>query len=89
MSLLTGTPRTATVTAASPVTLVEIRKEDFDPILRSQPALLAKLSEVDAARLPANRNAAQLTTAEQNEIESLGFPGFIRRKIQEFFGHAA
>jgi len=89
MSLLTGTPRTATITAASPVTLVEIRKEDFDPILRSQPALIAKLSEIEAVRLLANRNAAELTTAEQKEIESLGFPGFMRRKIQEFFGHMA
>jgi small-conductance mechanosensitive channel/CRP-like cAMP-binding protein len=89
MSLLTGTPRSATVTAASPVTLVEIRKEDFDPILRSQPALIAKLSEIEAVRLLANRNAAQLTAAEQKEIERLGFPGFMRRKIQAFFGHTA
>ena len=89
MSLLTGMPRSATVTAASPVTLVEIRKEDFDPILRSQPALIAKLSEIEAVRLLANRNAAQLTAAEQKEIERLGFPGFMRRKIQAFFGHTA
>jgi len=89
MSLLTGAPRSATVAAASPVTLVEIRKADFDPILRSQPALLGKLSEVEAGRLATNRDAAQWTAAEQAEIEKFGFAGFLRRKIQEFFGYAA
>jgi len=86
MSLLTGAPRSATVAAASPVTLVEIHKADFDPILRSEPALLAKLSEVEAGRLAANRDAAQWSATEQAEIEKFGFAGFLRRKIQEFFG---
>jgi small-conductance mechanosensitive channel len=89
MSLLTGAPRSATVTAASPVTLVEISKEALDPIFRSQPALIEKLSEVEAVRILANRHAVGLTASEQAEIEKHGFAGFLRRKIQGFFGHPA
>jgi CRP-like cAMP-binding protein len=89
MSLLTGAPRNATVTATSPVTLVEITKEALDPIFRSQPALIAKLSEVEAVRILANRHAGRLTASEQAEIEKLGFAGFLRRKIQRFFAHPA
>jgi len=44
---------------------------------------------VEAGRLATNRDAAQWTAAEQAEIEKFGFAGFLRRKIQEFFGYAA
>jgi hypothetical protein len=80
---------THSIAHSQAVCLVEIRKADFDPILRSQPTLLAKLSEVEAGRLAANRDAAPWTAAEQAEIEKFGVAGFLRRKIQEFFGYAA
>jgi CRP-like cAMP-binding protein len=89
MSLLTGAPRSATVISASPVTLVEIRKEDLEPILNSQPALIAELSDVEARRVLANRDAEQLSPADRAEIQTLGFAGFLRRRIQAFFSPPA
>ena len=35
----------------------------------------------------ANRRAGRLSASEQAEIEKIGFAGFLRRKIQGFFGH--
>jgi CRP-like cAMP-binding protein len=87
MSLLTGAPRSATVTAASPVTLVEISKEHLEPIFRSQPILIAQLAEIEAARMSSNRDMARLTAPEHAEIEEVGFARFLRRKILRFFGH--
>jgi small-conductance mechanosensitive channel/CRP-like cAMP-binding protein len=87
MSLLTGAPRSATVTAASPVTLVEISKEHLEPIFRSQPAVITQLAEIEAARMSSNRDLARLTAPEHAEIEEIGFSRFLRRKILGFFGH--
>jgi small-conductance mechanosensitive channel/CRP-like cAMP-binding protein len=87
MSLLTGAPRSATVVAASPVTLVEISKDHLEPIFRSHPALITQLAEIEAARLLSNHNADQLSPAEHAEIEEVGFASFLRRKISSFFGH--
>ncbi|MFP4374982.1 MAG: cyclic nucleotide-binding domain-containing protein [Spirochaetaceae bacterium] len=46
MSLLTGEPRTATVTALVPVTAIEVTKEALAPILREVPELSDKFAEV-------------------------------------------
>jgi small-conductance mechanosensitive channel len=48
MSLLTGQPRRATVTAAMDAVVYEIRREDLDPILRHRPALAYGLALVMA-----------------------------------------
>jgi small-conductance mechanosensitive channel/CRP-like cAMP-binding protein len=87
MSLLTGAPRSATVVAASPVTLVEISKNHLEPIFRSHPGLITQLAEIEAARLLSNHNVAPLSPAEHAEIEEVGFACFLRRKILSFFGH--
>jgi small-conductance mechanosensitive channel/CRP-like cAMP-binding protein len=89
MSLLTGASRNASVTAASPVTLVEISKEHLEPIFQSQPVLIARLAEIEAARILSNRDLARLTPAEHAEIVAVGFAGFLHRKILGFFGQHA
>ena len=85
MSLLTGAPRSATVRAASPVTLVEISKEHLQPIFEAYPLLIEQLAEIEAARLLSNRDAAVLSADEHAEIEQCGFADFLRRKILRFF----
>lgn len=59
MSLLTGQPRSATVTAATEAVVLELRKEDLDPVLRARPALLDGLTTIMAERQARNlaRNA--------------------------------
>jgi small-conductance mechanosensitive channel len=48
MSLLTGQPRSATVTAALDAVIYEIRRDDLDPILRHRPAIADGLALVMA-----------------------------------------
>ena len=45
MSLLTGAPRNATVTAVEPVGAYEIRKEVLAPVLAESPTLVDRLAE--------------------------------------------
>ena len=82
MSLLTGEKRKATVTAATEVRLVEISKEDIEPLIRANPHLLETLSAILARR-------------EESNIEkrkSAGIPrtGAVKdaflEKLKAFFG---
>ena len=51
ISLLTGAPRSATVRALGDVTVVEIGRHQYEPLLRARPALLDELAEIVQARL--------------------------------------
>jgi CRP-like cAMP-binding protein len=77
------------VTAASPVILVEIHKAHLEPIFAAKPALIGQLTELEAARLISNRDAALLSPAEHAEIGEVGIAAFVRARILKFFGQAA
>jgi CRP-like cAMP-binding protein len=51
ISLLDGGPRTATVTAETPVTTIRIFKRSFDRVVASEPAVASKILQVVARRL--------------------------------------
>jgi small-conductance mechanosensitive channel/CRP-like cAMP-binding protein len=82
MSLLTGENRKATVTAATEAHLVEIMKEDIEPVIRSSPDLLDRLSAVLARREEVNREQR-----ERMEIASAdpGTKETFRQKLMAFF----
>ena len=88
MSLLTGAARSATVTAASHATLVEIDKPQLEPILAKHPEAIAALGQFVAERTAANQSTLASSTEEKREIESIGVAAFIGKKIAEFFGAA-
>jgi CRP-like cAMP-binding protein len=52
IALVTGTPRTATVTTTSPVRVLVIAAPAFRGLLRRMPSLQLKVLETIAARLP-------------------------------------
>jgi CRP-like cAMP-binding protein len=82
MSLLTGEKRKATVTAATEAHLVEILKEDIEPMIRSNPDLLDKLSAILARREEVNRGhreRMELAKAEPGTKETF------RQKLMAFF----
>ncbi|MBR0683022.1 mechanosensitive ion channel [Roseomonas eburnea] len=62
MSLLTGQPRSATVLAATEAVVLELRKEDLDPVLRARPALLDGLTAIMVERQA--RNLARPAAAD-------------------------
>lgn len=82
MSLLTGEKRTATVSAAGEVRLVEIRKEDIEPVLRADSRLLESLSVLLAARQAANLE--QMRTTQPQKTDD-GKDAFLL-KLKTFFG---
>ena len=82
MALLTGEKRKATVTAATEAHLVEIQKEDIEPVIRSNPDLLDGLSAILARREEVNRGARERmehANAERATKETF------REKIMAFF----
>jgi CRP-like cAMP-binding protein len=52
IALVTGTPRTATVTTTAPARMLVITERDFKSLLRRSPPLQLKILEALAARLP-------------------------------------
>jgi CRP-like cAMP-binding protein len=86
ISLLTGAPRIATVTALTAVTLIEIDKRHLQPLFDAHPEITARLTDLEAARLLANRNAVHLRPEEEEAIERMGMAEFLRQRILRFFG---
>jgi len=82
MSLLTGEKRAATVIASTEVRLIEISKEDIEPVIRANPRLLESLSAILAQRQAAN--VAQMRSAQRQKA-SAGKDAFLE-KLRTFFG---
>jgi small-conductance mechanosensitive channel/CRP-like cAMP-binding protein len=83
MSLLTGEPRSATVTARGDCTVLEINADDFRAYVRSHPEVVDQLVEAAAARRrEIDETLAASGTAPAAEATSLG------QRIRRFFGLA-
>jgi CRP-like cAMP-binding protein len=52
ISLVTGRPRTATVTTTEPTRLLAITARDFERLMHDSPSIQAKVLEAVASRLP-------------------------------------
>ena len=89
MSLLTGAPRSATVTTLSHATLVEIDKPQLEPILATHPESIAALGQFIAERVAANQLTLAASAEEKQQIARMGAAAFMRAKIAQFFGRAA
>jgi small-conductance mechanosensitive channel len=72
MSLLTGQPRSATVTAALDAVIHEICRDDLDPILRHRPAiadgLAAVMAEHQAHNAAFNRQSGQPHPPDRDDL---------------------
>jgi CRP-like cAMP-binding protein len=60
MALLTGSPRTATIRAATDATLLQIEKEDFERSILSDPELAKTIQQLSHQRAISNLSAAGL-----------------------------
>jgi small-conductance mechanosensitive channel/CRP-like cAMP-binding protein len=86
ISLLTGAPRIATVRALTSVTLVEIDKQHLWPVFDAYPEVIARLTDLEAARLLANRAVLRLPPEVEAAIEQRGMAELLRQRILQFFG---
>ena len=80
MSLLTGAPRVATVTAVEETRLIEVGKGTFAEILAAKPALVEELGRALQLRMAEREQAVAGTGRAVSE------PPDILQKIREFFG---
>jgi small-conductance mechanosensitive channel len=82
MGMMTGAPRSATVTARTDVTCYRLDKAGFESIIRGRPDIAETISRVLAARageLRARRAAAERAPAVDDHDDILG-------RIRSFFG---
>lgn len=87
MSLLTGAPRMAQISAETDVILYEISREAITPLLKKRPELVEHFSQIIAEREAANekkRAAASSPVESKTEYEPLSQQ--IARKIKSLFG---
>lgn len=88
MSLLTGAPRTATVTSAAPAILFEIGRDQIEPILAGHPEAIVALSDLMAQRAAINESILALWPQESRALATMGVAAFLRERINRFFGRA-
>lgn len=86
MSLLSGQPRSANVVARIDAVVLELDKDQLDPILRSRPDLLERLARLMAARLEANENAGRRPPlAPDGDAARGGVPAEMLGRLRAFF----
>ena len=83
MSLLTGEPRKATVSAESEVTLVELSREILEPLIRRKPEIMEALGAILAHREIANERS--LREADRVMAEVRKCAEYVQR-LKRFFG---
>jgi CRP-like cAMP-binding protein len=87
MSLLTGDPRSATVSARGDAALLEITADTFRRIVLANPTVLERISAVIDKRRTELAERAATVAAEPAAIAEGPRP--LLRKIQRFFGLAS
>lgn len=93
MSLLTGAPRSATVTAATTAVVYEITRELFETILDARPAIAGEISRLVARRQAATASAAaagpNTDTREQERLLSQRILDGMARVFSSLRGQSA
>ena len=85
MSLLTGSPRSATVVSMTPVTLLEVGKVNLERVLRTDPQLADELSRIQARRHEETGTALYFTPEDEKRASEIGVGAAIKAKILRFF----
>jgi len=83
MGLMTGEPRSATVTAKTDVECYRLDKAGFETILRARPAIAAEISDVLATRASGLSQAVEEAAAA---AAARAQPENLRERIRAFFG---
>ena len=84
MSLLTGEARTATVTCARPLVVLEVKKDVIAPLLAESPDLADRLGQVLAERKAALQKVSESQVGGGADTESLAES--LKGAILRFFG---
>ncbi len=85
MSLLTGTPRTATVQAAGTATIIEITKENLAPLIQRHDELASQMASVLSARQNSNLKTLMEFEHDPAENEQETVAAQLSFRIKSFF----
>jgi small-conductance mechanosensitive channel/CRP-like cAMP-binding protein len=85
ISLLTGSPRGATVVAITDATLYELSHEVISPILQNRPAVAEAIGQFVAMRRLRNSKVLEQTDAATQAQQQRSFTDDLLRKIKGFF----
>ncbi len=85
MSLLTGEPRSATITAVTDVIVFEIAKDDVENLFRRRASLLEDISQIVAERRASNIAAIESLSAQQTEQHIDNFAQNLLKNIRRYF----
>lgn len=86
ISLLTGSPRGATVVAMTDSTLFELSHEVISPILKNRPEVAEEIGRFVAIRQLRNSRATQHVDPVQRAQQQRSFTDDLLQKIRGFFG---
>jgi small-conductance mechanosensitive channel len=86
MSLLTGEPRSATITAATDVVALEIAKDDVESLLGRRPEIAEEMSAIVAERRLRSIKALADAPLERQEAQKQTLYREILGKMKRFFG---
>lgn len=86
MSLLTGSPRIATVRCVTDAYALEIRREELEPIMRARPSIAEALGRTMARRQMLNErnNGAAANSTESEDFRTRALQ--MARRISQLFG---
>jgi CRP-like cAMP-binding protein len=86
MSLFTGEPRSATVTALTDVVAFEISKTQFQALLARRPAIAEHVAGLVAQRRVSAKQAREGASAEAQTVDARTLSQQILGRIRSFFG---
>ena len=87
MALLTGEPRSATVTAAEDLAVVVVHKRSLQTVLQQRPGLMQEMAEIVEARRQGLRAIRDLkSAAPEEEVRVQRSTGELVARIRRFFG---
>ncbi|MBM3524781.1 MAG: cyclic nucleotide-binding domain-containing protein [Alphaproteobacteria bacterium] len=85
MSLLTGEPRSATLTAMCETKVWELDREAIEPLLRAEPTIADRLSRVMAKRRLANTLLIKSLSAQERQDAEQQWPDDMLGRIRKLF----
>lgn len=86
MGMLTGAPRSATVTAVTEAVVLEIKKADFSCLLEDRPEIARHISHVIADRREAMIAKGRVIPTDPGETKE-SFAELVFKKIKSFFSN--
>jgi len=86
MAMLTGDPRSASVTSVTETVLYEIRRQHIQDLVQRRPEIAEAMSHVAAERRLQNQNAELALDSETPSEEHLNLRMLILQKIHSLFG---